>query len=183
MNPHRRESGTGRRAGTIGRQDTAMRLNDSKSTGAGTVLLSLVAIALAGMVGTIGLIHQVGEFGPKVGDIVAFDPLDAISRDMHARLTAIPAGRAPGVACVLDVRAMHAGGGSVVIEAREPRAGFGYLVHWAGGPSSNDGADCGTSADLLINIEDIELLAMAAGGYGVPAARHAGIPWRSASAQ
>ena len=104
-----------------------MRLNDSKSTGAGTVLLSIVAIALAGMVGTIGLIHQVGEFGPKVGDIVAFDPLDAISRDMHARLTAIPAGRAPGVACVLDVRAMHAGGGSVVIEAREPRAGFGYL--------------------------------------------------------
>ena len=68
---------------------------------------------------------------------------------------------------MLDVRAMHAGGGSVVIEAREPRAGFGYLVHWAGGPSSNDGADCGTSADLLINIEDIELLAMAAGGYGL----------------
>ena len=57
------------------------------------VLLGIVAIALAGMVGTIGLIHQVGEFGPKVGDIVSFDPLDPISRDMHARLTAIPAVR------------------------------------------------------------------------------------------
>ena len=74
------------------------------------------------MVGTIGLIHQVGEFGPKVGDIVSFDPLDArSSRDMQARLPAMSADGQPGVACVLDVRTMHADGGSVVIEAREPR--------------------------------------------------------------
>ena len=98
-----------------------MRANDSKSSGAGTVLLGIVAIALAGMVGTIGLIRQVGELGPKVGDIVAFDPLDPMSRDMHASLPAMPADGQPGVACVLDVRAMHASGGSVVIEAREPR--------------------------------------------------------------
>jgi hypothetical protein len=160
-----------------------MRVNDSKTNGAGTVLLSIVAIALAGMVGTIGLIHQVGELGPKVGDMVAFDPLDPISRDMHARLTAMPTENEPGVACVLDVRAMHAGGGSIVIEGREPRSGFGYRVHWAGARSSNDGADCGTSADLYINVEDVELLAMAAGGYGASTARHPGVPWRSASAQ
>src|SRR5262249_10865403 len=103
------------------RRNAAMRVNDSKSSGASTVLLSIVAIGLAGMVGAIGLIHQVGELGPKVGDIVAFDPLDPISRDMRARLAAMPAGSQPAVACVLDVRAMHAGGGSVVIEAREPR--------------------------------------------------------------
>ena len=70
---------------------------------------------------------------------------------------------------------MHANGGSVVIEAREPRASFGYRVHWAGVRSSNDGADCGASADLLMNMEDIEVLAMAAGGYGVPAGRQSGI--------
>ena len=62
---------------------TPMRANDSKSSGVGSVLLGVVAIALAGMVGTIGLIHQVGELGPKVGDIVVFDPLDSMSRDMQ----------------------------------------------------------------------------------------------------
>jgi hypothetical protein len=159
-----------------------MRVNDSNSSGLGSVLLGIAAIALAGMVGTIGLIHQVGELGPKVGDIVAFDPLDSISRDMHARLTAMSAGGQPGVACVLDVRAMHASGGSMIIEAREPRTSFGYRVHWAGAPSSNDGADCGSSADLLVNLEDVEVLAMAAGGYGVPASKQLGAVWRSAAA-
>ena len=160
-----------------------MRVNDSNSSGLGSVLLGIAAIALAGMVGTIGLIHQVGELGPKVGDIVAFDPLDSISRDMHARLTAMSAGDQPGVACVLDVRAMHANGGSLIIEAREPRTGFGYRVHWAGTSSSNDSTDCGSSADLLVNLDDIEVLAMAAGGFGVPAARQTGGFWRSAAVQ
>ncbi len=160
-----------------------MRANDSNSSGAGSVLLGIVAIALAGMVGTIGLIHQVGELGPKVGDIVSFDPLDPISRDMHARLPAMSADDKPGVACVLDVRAMHSTGGSVIIEAREPRGSFGYRVHWAGARSSNDGTDCGPSADLLVNLEDIEVLAMAAGGYGVPASKQSGVFWRSAAAQ
>ncbi len=113
-----------------------MRANDSKSSGAGSVLLGIAAIALAGMVGTIGLIREVGEFGPKVGDIVAFDPLDPISRDMKARLPAMSADDRPGVACVLDVRAMHAGGGSVIVEGREPGTDFGYRVHWAGARSA-----------------------------------------------
>jgi len=151
-----------------------MRANDSKSTGAGSVLLGIAAIALAGMAGTIGLIHEVGEFGPKVGDIVAFDPLDPISRDMHARLPAMSADDRPGVACALDVQAMHAGGGSVIVEGREPGPEFGYRVHWAGARSSSDGADCGASAELRVNREDVEVLAMAAGGYGVPASKQIG---------
>jgi hypothetical protein len=153
----------------------AMRANDSKSSGVGTVLLGIAAIGLAGMAGTIGLIHEVGEFGPKVGDIVSFEPLDPISRDMHARLAAIPADDRPGVACVLDVQAMHAGGGSLVIESRDPATSFGYRVHWAGTHSSNDAADCGASVDLKVNLDGLETLAMAAGGFGVPAAKQAGV--------
>jgi hypothetical protein len=157
-----------------------MRANDTKSGGASTVLLSIVAVGLAGMVGTIGLIHQVAELGPKVGDIVAFDPMDRMSRDMRARIAAIPADDTPGIACVLDVRAMHAGGGSIIIEAHQPRPTFAYRVHWSGQQSSNDGADCGRSADLMINLEDVETLAMAAGGYGVPDSKHLGNNWRVA---
>jgi hypothetical protein len=159
-------------ASLASRRDPTMRANHSNSTGAGTVLLSIAAVALAGMVGTITLIHQVGELGPKVGDIIAFDPLESISSDMHARVPAMPADGKPGVACVLDVRTIHATGGSVIIEARDPQPGLGYRIHWAGRRSSDDGANCGASADLRVNLDDIEVLAMAAGGYGVPASKH-----------
>jgi hypothetical protein len=157
-----------------------MHINDSNSNGAGTVLLGIVAIALAGMVGTMSLINQVGEFGPKVGDIVAFEPLDPISSDMRARLSAMPVGGRSDAACTLDVRAIHANGGSVVVEAREPGTSFSYRVHWAGPRSSNDGSNCGASADLLLNVEDIETLAMAAGGYGAASAKNGGAFWRVA---
>ena len=160
-----------------------MRANDTRSGGAGTVLLGTAAVALAGMVGTIGLIRQVGELGPKVGDIVTFDPMDQMSRDVRARIAAIPADATPGVACALDVRVMQANGGSVIVEARQPTAGFGYRIHWSGEHSSNDAADCGTTADLLVNLDDLETLALAAGGFGVPASKHPGTFWRSASAQ
>jgi hypothetical protein len=156
-----------------------MRANESKSSGAGTVLLGIAAIALAGMVGTVGLIHQVDQLGPKVGDIVTFDPLRSMSRDMRAQLPAIPAEGGPGVACMLDVRTMHTGGGSLIIEAREPRPSFNYRVHWAGERSSDGGTDCGATADLLVSLEDVEVLAMAAGGFGVPGGDKNGSFWRS----
>jgi hypothetical protein len=157
-----------------------MRANDSKSSSASTMLLTIIAIALGGMAGTIGLIHQVGDLGPKVGDIVTFDPLGSMSRDIKARLPAIVADNKAGVACALDVRTMHAYGGSLIIEAREPDSKFGYRVHWSGQRSSNDGADCGASADLMLRLEDIEVLAMAAGGFGVPENRQPAIAWRAA---
>ncbi|MEJ0015409.1 MAG: hypothetical protein WDN25_02400 [Acetobacteraceae bacterium] len=146
-----------------------MRLNDSNSANAGRVLLGLVAIALAGMVGTLGLVGRVGDPGPRVGEIIAFDPLEPMARDIRIRLAVTAADDQPGVACVLDVRAMHADGGSVIVEGREPQGRLmRYRVHWAGTRSSDDSADCGASADLLLSLQDVERLAMAAGGYGVP---------------
>ena len=158
-----------------------MRVKDRHSAGAGTVLLGIVAIALAGVAGSIGLINQIDDFGPKVGDIVSFDPLDPMSLDMHARLPAMPVNEKPGAACVLDVRTMHANGGSVIVESRDPRPSFGYRVHWAGTHSSTDGADCGASADLLVNLDDIELMATAAGGYGATASKHVALLLGSAN--
>ena len=165
------------------KRDPTMRAHDSKSFSAGSVLLSIAAVALAGMVGTITLIQQVGEFGPRVGDIISFDPLDAMSRDMHPRVPAMPADDKAGVACMLDAQVMHASGGSLIIEARQPQASFGYQVHWAGPRTSNDGADCGSSANLLVNVDDIDLLAVAAGGYGVPTDKHAANIIRASSSR
>lgn len=152
--------------------------NTTAGSGVATVLLGVAAIALAGMVGTISLIRAVGDLGPKLGDIVAFDPLETMSRDMKARVPAIPAHNRSGTGCVLDVQAMHAGGGSVIIESQLSPTGYGIRVHWAGARSAEDGTNCGTSADLLVNQDDIEVLAMAAGGFGTVAAKHArGVFW------
>ena len=144
-----------------------MQASGGNSSGVSTVILGMVVLALAGTAGTIGLLREVGELGPKVGDIVSFDPSETVSRDVQAKIAATRAGDHAGAACVLDVGAMHAGGGSVVIEARQQQTRGGYRVHWAGAHSSDDPAGCGASADLLLNQEDIEILAMAAGGYGV----------------
>ena len=160
-----------------------MHANDDKSNTVQSALLSVAAIALAGAVGMISLVREVGDLRPKVGDIVSFDPLEQFSRDMKAQIAAIPANGEPTVACMLDVRAMHAGGGSVVIEAREPEVPRAYRVHWAGARTSYGGTDCGTSADLLLDQEDLSILAMAAGGYGVSAKKLAASSlWRSAEA-
>jgi hypothetical protein len=148
-----------------------MQANDGNSSGVSTIILGLVVLALAGTAGTIGLLRQVGEFGPKVGDIVSFDPHETLSRDMQAKIAATRASDRSERTCVLDINAMHASGGSMVIESRQPQTSSGYRVHWVGAPSSDDPASCGASADLLLNQEDIEILALAAGGYGVSARR------------
>ncbi len=160
-----------------------MQVNQNKSSGLGSVLLGMAALALAGIVGTIGMLQHVGEFGPKVGDIVSFDPVESFSRDMKARIEVASADARHGAGCVLDVRAMHANGGSLIVEARQPRARHGFRVHWAGRHSSDGGADCGSSAELLLDQDDLEILAMAAGGFGVTATKRAhGSMWATPAA-
>lgn len=144
--------------------ERSVQAKDSNSAGVGSILLSIAAIALAGAVGTVGLLQNVGDLGPKVGDIVTFDPLRRGAVDDKAQINATTAA-APSAGCVLDVRAMHAGGGSVVVEARQPGERPSFRVHWAGQRTSTS-RDCGTSAELLLGPDDIEVLALAAGGYG-----------------
>jgi hypothetical protein len=151
--------------------------NESKASGIGTVLLGVTAIALAGMVGTIGLIRQVETLGPKVGDIIAFDPQDPMSRDMKPHVMAVPANHV-GIACELDVQAMHQAGGSVIIESRALETRGSIRIHWSGVRTATDGTNCGSSADLVVDQDDIEILALAAGGFGPSAAKHAsGLLW------
>jgi hypothetical protein len=40
-------------------------------------------------------------------------------------------------------------------------------VHWAGGRTSDGATDCGRSADLVMNREELQLLSNAVGGPGV----------------
>jgi hypothetical protein len=158
-----------------------MEAKHGKSTNVQGVLLTVVAIALAGTAGMVGMLREVTDLGPKVGDIVSFDPRDRFSSDMKSQIDAIPVNGTARVACELDVQAMHAGGGSVVIEAHESQGHVAYRVHWAGARTSVAGADCGRSADLMLSETDLATLAIAAGGYGAAAKTLAsGSVWRSA---
>ncbi len=100
-----------------------------------------------------------------MGDIVRFDPKGYMPLDVHTQVAALRADKSD---CILDLEAIHRGGGSLVVEQRyrgdgRPR----YRVHWAGQQSASGSADCGQDADLMLDDTNLNLLAMAAGGWGV----------------
>ena len=74
-----------------------------------------------------------------------------------------------GTSCILDVPTMQKSGGSLVVESTQSEPGRIFQVHWAGARTSNDRDDCGGSADLLLNSNEIFSLIVAAGGTGVRA--------------
>jgi hypothetical protein len=148
--------------------------------GAYTVALIILLILLVGMVGLAGAIRlaqSAAELGPQVGDIVNFDPARRVPRDSPPGLTV---NRDGASSCVIDIRTLHRLGGSLVVESRTPRPNRAYRVHWAGKQSAEGTDNCGTSADLTLDDDTLDILAMAAGGFGAsnrqPAAGQA---WRS----
>jgi hypothetical protein len=64
---------------------------------------------------------------------------------------------------------MQKSGGSLVVETAQFKPGLLFRVHWAGKRTSSDRDDCGRSADLLLNGNQISALIFAAGGTGVEA--------------
>jgi hypothetical protein len=130
----------------------------------GPALFGAVALlAAAGVVDVIGLIAR---SGPSVGDIISFDQAKDVPMEGDARLLVH---RVDHFACVLDLNVLRQSGGSVIVEARMPGENRGFHLHWAGERTSADPADCGRTADLLVGHRDMDILAMAAGGYGVAA--------------
>jgi hypothetical protein len=102
----------------------------------------------------------------QVGDIIAFEPDPA----SMAANPLIPAGRIavhrPGqYGCILDLDTLRRDGGSLVAEARLASEGHSFRLHWAGIRTAPGSGDCGKSADLIINPDDLSRLAIAAGGF------------------
>lgn len=122
----------------------------------GMVGTASVAFALAGLlIGMVGavILLQTLQFGPPVGEILRFGPYDGWtpvwqidaerSTDRHR--------------CVLKPAVMAATHGSMVVEQRRDD-GRTFLIHWAGGPTSNDRADCGSAADLMVGLTAMQTL-------------------------
>jgi hypothetical protein len=53
------------------------------------------------------------------------------------------------------------------VRAQRLRAHGTFQVHWAGGPTSDAGADCGSDAALVEDGSDLRLLTNVVGGAGV----------------
>lgn len=142
-----------------------MRASDQKSGGLMTAGLLAVVVSLVGLAGAVKMAQTAVALGPNVGDIVQFDPRAYMPVDAE---TEIVAPRPDAGACTLDLATMHTNGGSLVVEERIRTGANGrYLVHWAGGRTAAGDRDCGRQADLTLDDAKLDMLAMAAGGWGI----------------
>lgn len=132
-----------------------------------TLLTYLLAFALCLMTCLLSL-SQMQEVGPDIGEIVTFDAHDG---PRHWEMPGIPARfaqiAAPRRSCVLTPSVIAAGGGSLVIEAKQLAHPPVFLVHWSGRHTDDSSQDCGRSADLLLSLVQLRALANFAGGFGV----------------
>lgn len=141
-----------------------MQAKHHEITGLITTAVLAVVVALVGLGGAIRLAQSAAELGPQVGDILSFEPNHKISYENPAQIAA----DRPGLSqCLLDIEVMHRLGGSLVIEARSARPNRIFSLHWAGRHSSQGPSDCGGSAELKLSQDDLDILALAVGGYGV----------------
>ena len=131
-------------------------------------VLAALAIMITGCLSTF-LVLQLDEFRPKVGDIVAFKPgsQDTDMWQMTIPATLVSSTGEPVSVCSLDPNVMAEKGGSLIVEGRRDVPTLLYRIHWAGMSTTKAGANCGTSAELLVSRTDLQRLANAAGGFGV----------------
>ncbi len=129
--------------------------------------ISMFAIAMLSLVTFMIGLTRLARIGPDTGTAIVFDPSKAPrywqEPELPARQVEGPAERA----CGLNPAIMIAGGGSMVVEAKEMSLPPLYRVHWSGARTTSGEKDCGRSADLVIPLSDLRALARVAGGFGV----------------
>jgi hypothetical protein len=120
-----------------------------------------MVIIAAGLMGNAFGTYVFG--GPRVGSIIAFEPSAKVDSGPGIR---VAVDRDDRTVCTLDLSAIRRSGGSLVIETGLAGQDALFRVHWAGGRTSDDGADCGRDANLTVARKHLDLLASYAGGYG-----------------
>jgi len=142
-----------------------MRASDDKSHGLISAALLAVVVSLAGLAGAVKIAQTAVALGPGVGDVVRFEPNASMPVDFS---TQIDARRVNAADCLLDMDVIHRSGGSLIVEERLPGAADTprYRVHWAGARSANGADNCGRQAELMLSDSNLDVLALAAGGWG-----------------
>ena len=147
---------------------TVTPTNDRKSRELYTAFTIIVVVIAVNLLLTAGLLRLADRMAPQTGDIIAF-PATRVPSVSTASFAARRAIASESTSCILDVQTMQKSGGSLVVETSQFEPSRVFRVHWAGVRTSRDGDDCGDSADLLLNSNQISALIFAAGGTGVEA--------------
>jgi len=124
---------------------------------AGCAVAAVMAISAA-----MAAVRQADEPLARIGDIIAYNRAVDILPPHEVVATT-----AAGTHCVLDLPTIAGKGGSLVVEALADAQSRLYRLHWAGGHTAAPTEDCGAVADLLVHEGELNILASAAGGYGV----------------
>jgi hypothetical protein len=104
---------------------------------------------------------------PHTGDFISF----SASAEPAVDGTEVTVRRDDQTTCTLDVGTIRHFGGSLVIESEVDKAANTFRVHWAGQHTATDISDCGGDADLMVDTQDLDVLALSAGGYGIESKR------------
>jgi hypothetical protein len=134
--------------------DTMVRFLLPVIAGMGCMLFALSAVSA---------IAAMAQIRPHIGDIVSFTATDDQPTAGGTRLIVH---RPDQFGCVLDLSVLSHSGGSLVVEAQSAESTGSFRVHWAGERTSADTANCGGDADLILDGQDLDILAVSAGGYG-----------------
>ncbi len=122
--------------------------------GLGCTIVALTAVhAIAAM----------ANIRPHIGDIVSFTAAGNQPVEDGTRLIVH---RPHQLGCVLDLGILRRSGGSFVVESQAAETLGNFRVHWAGERTSADTANCGPSTDLILDGQELDILALSAGGYG-----------------
>jgi len=152
------------------------QINNYKSSEARIAIRALAFLGIVATLLIIGLLRLADYLEPRLGDIITF-PASRVPSISTASMTVNPTSDASRGSCVLDMQVMQRSGGSLVIEATRlveatrRMSGHAFQVHWAGLRTSRGQEDCGSSADFLLDSNQIAMLIFAAGGTGAKAAR------------
>ena len=138
-----------------------MRISNEKV--ARTLLPAIVgAGCMVTLLSAMSAISEWQNAAPHVGDMVAF----TTSRQLPSRSpTRLVAHRPDQSDCILDTGTLRRSGGSLVVERQVTEADGSFRVHWAGERTTTYASNCGDSADLILDVHDLNALASTAGGY------------------
>jgi len=127
---------------------------------------ALLIMSLGGM--TTWLALKFDALRPQIGDMIVFVPAqgDADTWQLKVSTTSVAGRDEAAGPCVFDPNEMSAAGGSLIVESREETTPPRFQIHWAGQHTAKGSGDCGTTADLTLDRNDLQRLANAAGGFG-----------------
>jgi hypothetical protein len=147
----------------------ALRFSERTMPTKNDVMARFLLPAIAGLssallaLSAVRAIAVMTSMTPHVGDIVSFVPSANQRVEDGVRLIVH---RPDQFGCVLDLGILRHSGGSLIVESEVNKAVGSFQVHWAGERTTADTGNCGSSADLILDRLELDILALGAGGYG-----------------